>query len=82
MKKTPRRKDKGKNQLKKCHGKGRRTKERRKRQKKKGKQAQGEKFKNKDKREVTKKQPSISESPQKEKTTCIVCLEDYDEDWI
>ena len=47
---------------------------------KKRKKYQGVKYKNKDGRKVTKKKPSIIESPQKERTTCIVCLEDYDED--
>nr|CAD7261647.1 unnamed protein product [Timema shepardi] len=48
---------------------------------KKGKQAKGVKAKNKTEGKAKKKQP-LNESSHTEKTTCVVCLEDYDEDWI
>lgn len=49
--------------------------------KEKGKQAKGVKAKGKSGDKTKKKQP-LKEITEVGRTTCVVCLEDYDEDWI
>lgn len=47
----------------------------------KGKRTRGVKAKGKNEHKAKKKQ-SLTEISEGEKTTCVVCLEDYDEDWL